>query len=99
MFSFFSQLLLSLGLLIGYLLGSFSSFKYYDAALVIASLGLVNMLLVLPAPETPRWLLVLGKRYHAVATLESLRGKKSDIRLELSETENDIVKMKGWKFS
>ena len=99
MFSFFSQLLLSLGLLIGYLLGSFSSFKYYDAALVIASLGLVNMLLVLPAPETPRWLLVHGKRYRAVATLEALRGKKSDIRLELSETENDIAKMKGWKFS
>ena len=58
MLSFFSQLLLSVGLLLGYLLGSFSSFKYYDAALVLASLGVVNMLLILPTPETPRWLLV-----------------------------------------
>ena len=99
MLSFFSQLLLSVGLLLGYLLGSFSSFKYYDAALVLASLGMVNMLLVLPTPETPRWLLVHGKRSRAVATLELLRGKRNDIRLELTETENDIAKTKGWKFS
>ena len=99
MFSFFSQLLLSTGLLLGYLLGSFPSFKYYDAALVITGLGLVNMLLVLPAPETPRWLLVHGKRSRAVATLELLRGKSSDIKSELSEIEIDIAKTKDWKFS
>lgn len=99
MLSFFSQLLLSMGLLLGYLLGSFSSFKYYDAALVIAGLGFVNMLLVLPAPETPRWLLVHDKRSRAVVTLELLRRKSSKITSELSEIENDIAKTKDWKFS
>ena len=93
------QLLVSIGLLLGYLLGSFSSFQYYNAALVITGLGLVNTLLVLPAPETPRWLLVHGKRSRAVVTLELLRGKSSDITSELSDIEIDIAKTKDWKFS
>ena len=99
MFSFFGQLLLSTGLLVVFLLGSFSSFKYYDAALVIAGLALVNMILVLPVPETPRWLLVHCKRSCAIATLKLLRGKASEINSELCEIESDIDRTKDWKFS
>ena len=99
MLSFFSQLLLSFGLLVVFLLGSFSSFKYYDGALVISGLAAVTMLLVLPAPETPRWLLVHGQRSRAIYTLRHLRGENSDINHELCEIENDIAKTCDHKFS
>ena len=92
MLTFFIQLLLSAGLLVAFLLGSFPQFKYYDSALVIAGLSVISMLLVLPAPETPRWLLVHGQRSRAIATLKSLRGGTSGITRELAEIENDIAK-------
>ena len=99
MFSFFSQLLLSVGILLVFLLGSFQSFKYYDAALVIAGLAFISMALVLPVPETPRWLLVHHKRSRAIATLKLLRGKSREIGAELYEIESDIERTKDWKLS
>ena len=50
------------------------------------------MLLILPAPETPRWLLVRGQRARAIVALKSIRGEASDITVELCEIENDIAK-------
>lgn len=85
------QILLSTGTMFAFLLGSFPTFKYYDSALVIAGLAVLALLLVLPAPETPRWLLVHGQRSRAIRTLKLLRGKSCDINRELSEIENDIA--------
>ena len=98
MLLFFSQVLLSFGLVVVFLLGSFSSFKYYDGALVISGLAAVAMLLVLPAPETPRWLLVHGQRSRAIHMLRHLHNKNSDINHELCELENDIAKTCDHKF-
>ena len=99
MLTFFLQLFLSFGLLIVYLLGSFPTFKYYDSALTIAGLAALMMLLIIPAPETPRWLLVHGERSRAIASLRLLRGKATDVNAELCEIENDILRSSDQKYT
>ena len=99
MLTFLIQLLLSAGLLLVFLLGSFPTFKYHDAALVIAGLATIMILLVIIVPETPRWLLIHGRRSKAILTLKLLRGKNSDITSELYEIENDIAKTSDQKFN
>ena len=89
-FGSFTQLFLSIGLVLIYLLGSFPGFQYFDASLIL--IGIIAMFEIgcLFICDTPRWLLAHGHRHKAISALKCLRGKSFDIGHELSTMEQDI---------
>ena len=95
----FRQILLCVGLIIVYFLGSFQSFKYYYSALVISGIAVLYVLMAVFVCETPRWLLMRGYQSRAIATLKKLRGEHFDIRPELEKLETDIARSRQLKLT
>ena len=91
-FSLFMQVLLCVGLIVVYLMGSFASFKYYHSALVLAALVAVSIVMVVFVCESPRWLLKHGRRSQAIVKLKLLRGIQYNIIHEVSGIMEEIRK-------
>ena len=89
-FGSFTQLFLSIGLVLIYLLGSFPGFQYFDASLILIGIIVVFEIGGLFICDTPRWLLAHGHRKEAISALKHLRGGNFDIGHELSTMELDL---------
>ena len=90
MFGSFTQLFLSSGLVLVYLLGSIPGFQYFHASLILIGIIAVFEIGALFICDTPRWLLAHGHRQEAISALKRLRGKHFDIGHELSTMELDL---------
>ena len=98
-FGSFTQLFLSCGLVLVYLLGSFPGFQYFHASLVLVGIIAVFEFGALFICDTPRWLLAHGRRQEAISALKRLRGKHFDIGHELSTMELDLSRSPHLKMS
>ena len=98
-FGSFTQLFLSIGLVLIYLLGSFPGFQYFHASLVLIGIIAVFEIGGLFICDTPRWLLAHGHRREAISALKRLRGKHFDIGHELSTMELDLSRSPHLKMS
>ena len=86
----FTQLFLSCGLVLVYLLGSFPGFQNFHALLILIGIIAVFEIGALFICDTPRWLLAHGYHQEAISALNCLRGKHFDIGHELSTMELDL---------
>ena len=98
-FGSFTQLFLSCGLVLVYLLGSFPGFQYFHASLILIGIIAVFEIGALFICDTPRWLLAHGHRQEAISALKCLRGKHFDIGHELSIMELDLSQSPHLKMS
>ena len=98
-FGSFTQLFLSCGLVLVYLLGSFPGFQYFHASLILIGIIAVFEIGALFICDTPRWLLAHGHRQEAISALKRLRGKHFDIGHELSMMELDLSRSPHLKMS
>lgn len=89
--SSFTQLSLSVGILLIYLLGSFEGFHYYNSSLVLIGIVFVFEASMLFLYDTPRWLLAHKHRTNAISALRFLRGPRFEIGEELTEIETGIA--------
>lgn len=77
-----SEILLSVGILLVYGLGSIPDFHYYGIALVLIAITSLFMLMLVWIPETPRWLLLrLKDSDRALAVLKYLRGPRNQRKI------------------
>ena len=90
-FSSFTQLFLSVGILLIYLMGSFEGFQYYDSSLILIGIVVVFEASMLFIYDTPRWLLAQKQRSHAISVLRFLRGPQFEIGEELAAIETGIA--------
>ena len=93
----FSELSLTLGILILYGLGAVPGFQYHELALLQVAILVLFMFLVVLVPETPRWLLLkLKDTPRTIAALKYLRGPdcQSRIKLELTSIQTSLPKKK-----
>ena len=78
----FSELSLTIGILVLYGLGSIPGFRFYDLALVHIVILVLFLFLVVWIPETPRWLLLkLKDKPRTIAVLKYLRGPENRGRI------------------
>ena len=98
-FGSFTQLFLSIGLVLIYFLGSFPGFQYFDASLILIGIIAVFEIGGLFICDTPRWLLAHGRRNEAISALKHLRGKDFDIGYELLMMELDLSRSPHLKMS
>jgi sugar porter (SP) family MFS transporter len=97
----FFQLAVTIGIVVAYLVGlAFDSSENWRAMLAIGAvpafalgLGMARM------PQSPRWLVMAGRRDEAHATLERIRSEgEAAIEQELEEIEGDLkVQPGGWR--
>ena len=80
----------SIGILLVYALGAIPGFSYSSLSLSTAGLVLVCVTLYCFLPETPRWLAVNQKIKEARKILKTLRGKETDISVEMKELQKNI---------
>ncbi len=85
----FTQLFLSFGLLIIYLLST--ELQYFNICLVLIGIIAVYEILLCFIPESPRWLVSNDYRSSAVRSLLLLRGTKYSIESELHGIERDLM--------
>lgn len=69
------------GILLAYFVGSYLS--WYDLAFFGAALPVPFFLLMIIAPETPRWYVTKGRVEDATKSLQWLRGKNTNIETEM----------------
>ena len=98
-FGSFTQLFLSIGLVLVYLLGSFPGFQYFHASLVLIGIIAVFEIGALFICDSPRWLLANKHRQEAISALKRLRGPNYDIGHELSTMELDLSQSPHLKMS
>lgn len=89
-FGSFSQLSLSLGVLLVYSIGSIDSFQYYYVALIAAGFIAVFELMMVWFKETPRWLLSKGYEEETIAVLRFLRGPVVGFEKELNDMKETL---------
>ncbi|AXA64807.1 sugar porter family MFS transporter [Pseudomonas oryzihabitans] len=93
------QLMITAGILIAFL--SNTAFSYYEAWRwmlgIIAIPGALFLIGVFALPDSPRWLIMAGRREEAIKVLHRLRGDEKIIQQEVAEIEEQLkVPQKGW---
>ncbi|MEH3021979.1 MAG: sugar porter family MFS transporter [Pseudomonas oryzihabitans] len=93
------QLMITAGILIAFL--SNTAFSYYEAWRwmlgIIAIPGVLFLIGVFALPDSPRWLIMAGRREEAIKVLHKLRGDEKVIQQEVQEIEEQLkVPQKGW---
>ncbi|MDQ7914323.1 sugar porter family MFS transporter [Pseudomonas sp. 102515] len=93
------QLMITAGILIAFL--SNTAFSYYEAWRwmlgIIAIPGVLFLIGVFALPDSPRWLIMAGRREEAIKVLHRLRGDEKVIQQEVAEIEEQLkVPQKGW---
>jgi len=87
------QLMITIGILAAFI--SDALFSYYEAWRwmlgVVAFPGLVFLVGVLFLPDSPRWLIMRGRREEARAVLVSLRGDEAIANAELRDIEGQLT--------
>lgn len=83
------QLMVTMGILYVYIIGSFVSYMTLNILCLIVPVVFL-VLFLLAAPETPTYLLRRGRRKEAEQSLILLRGTEYDIYSELEELEQQI---------
>ena len=71
-------------------LSTINGFQYYKLSLTIIGIIAVCVLMMVFIPESPRWLLVKGRKASAIVVLKHLRGPDSSIETEVQAIEADI---------
>ncbi|XP_051139804.1 sugar transporter ERD6-like 6 [Andrographis paniculata] len=84
-----NQLSVTIGILLAYLLGLFTSWR------ILAVLGILPCLILIPGlffiPESPRWLAKVGMTDDFEASLQVLRGFDTDITVEVNEIKRSVA--------
>ncbi|KUM42495.1 sugar porter family MFS transporter [Pseudomonas sp. EpS/L25] len=93
------QLMITAGILIAFL--SNTAFSYYEAWRwmlgIIAVPGVLFLIGVFALPDSPRWLIMAGRKQEAIKVLHKLRGDEKVIQQEVAEIEEQLkVPQKGW---
>lgn len=93
------QLMITAGILLAFL--SNTAFSYYEAWRwmlgIIAIPGVLFLIGVFALPDSPRWLIMAGRREEAIKVLHRLRGDEKVIQQEVAEIEDQLkVPQKGW---
>ncbi|QDD90314.1 sugar porter family MFS transporter [Pseudomonas oryzihabitans] len=93
------QLMITAGILLAFL--SNTAFSYYEAWRwmlgIIAIPGVLFLLGVFALPDSPRWLIMAGRKEEAIKVLHRLRGDEKVIQQEVAEIEEQLkVPQKGW---
>lgn len=93
------QLMITAGILLAFL--SNTAFSYYEAWRwmlgIIAIPGVLFLIGVFALPDSPRWLIMAGRREEAIKVLHKLRGDEKVIQQEVAEIEEQLkVPQKGW---
>lgn len=93
------QLMITAGILLAFL--SNTAFSYYEAWRwmlgIIAIPGVLFLIGVFALPDSPRWLIMAGRREEAIKVLHRLRGDEKVIQQEVQEIEEQLkVPQKGW---
>lgn len=93
------QLMITAGILIAFL--SNTAFSYYEAWRwmlgIIAIPGVLFLIGVFALPDSPRWLIMAGRKQEAIKVLHKLRGDEKVIQQEVQEIEEQLkVPQKGW---
>lgn len=93
------QLMITAGILIAFL--SNTAFSYYEAWRwmlgIIAIPGVLFLIGVFALPDSPRWLIMAGRKQEAIKVLHKLRGDEKVIQQEVAEIEEQLkVPQKGW---
>lgn len=92
-----SEISLSVGILMMYVLGAIPGFHYYDIALVLLGIMAFFMFLLVWIPETPRWLLLrFNDTKQAIAVLKYFRGPKNKTKImkDLTVIKASIIRKK-----
>ena len=89
-FAAFTQLAVTIGILLVYAIGAFDAVTYYWLALVPLIILLFYVILMMPLRETPHWLVSKGRRLQAGTTLLWLRGDRYNIVNEQRLIERSI---------
>ncbi len=94
------QLMITIGIFVAFL--SDTAFSYSGAWRwmlgIIALPGALFLLGVLALPESPRWLLLRGRRNDAMGVLMKLRGDLDAVRREVSDIEEQLkTPQHGWQ--
>lgn len=93
----FFQLMLTVGILYVYVVGTF--FSYKSLQVMCGIIPVVFMLLFLKAPDSPTYLLKKGRRHDAEKALRFLRGPSYDIHTELNNIQYELDKASRQKVS
>ena len=93
------QLMITAGILLAFL--SNTAFSYYEAWRwmlgIIAIPGVLFLIGVFGLPDSPRWLIMAGRKQEAIKVLHKLRGDEKVIQQEVAEIEEQLkVPQKGW---
>lgn len=93
----FCQLMTTVGILVAFI--SDAILAYWDAWRwmlgIVGVPGVFFFIGVLFLPDSPRWLILHGRKDHAFKVLESLRGNPSEAYAEVREIEAQIVEERG----
>lgn len=91
------QLFVNFGIFIAYMVGTYVPWTYL--ALVCSLVPIFLMLLIIPMPESPVWLIRNQRRDEALNALLWLRGVDSNIEGECFEIEENLRKDTGIRFT
>ena len=80
----------AVGILLVYGLGAIPGFTYSNLSLSTAALVLPCVILYCFLPETPRWLASKGRLEEANEVLQLLRGKGTDVSVEMQELQTNV---------
>ncbi len=93
------QLMITIGILLAFLSDTAFSYSgnWHWMLGIIAIPGVLFMLGVLGLPESPRWLMLAGRRDQAVAVLSKLRGEPAIVAREAADIQESLrTPQRGW---
>ena len=90
-FGSLNSLMLTLGIIFNYGVGSITDFPYFKVAMVAVGLVALFEVLMIWLPETPRSLLSRGYLKEAECSLRLLRGSEYDIGAEVKQIKESII--------
>lgn len=93
----FFQAMFAGGILFGYVIGALVS--YYSMSLIGAAVPIIFLAGIVKAPESPIYLLTMGRTSQAEQSLRALRGPYADVTKELEKMEKEIQKQSKVKIS
>lgn len=94
-FTSINEIMLTIGIILNFGVGSISNFPYFYVSLVAVGIVAVFEVAMIWLPDTPRSLLSKGQIDSAERALRLLRGKKYDIEGEMNEIKKSILSRRG----